>query len=113
MEKIYTWIESKEVSTNGAPMENSKGVKQSSWEGSKNKHKSHNRFIPYNKGPNHGLLGSLTKTSREILATKKAANSNHPLAWWVKARTEKLLSIATSMETLAMKQTAVENSKSR
>ena len=78
MEKTYTWIEAKEVSTNGAPMENNKGAKPSSWEGPKNKHKSHNRFTPYNKGPNHGLLENLTKSPREILATEKAAKAFEP-----------------------------------
>jgi hypothetical protein len=78
MEKTYTWIEVKEVSTNGAPMENNKGTKPPSWEGPKNKHKSHNRFTPYNKDPNHGLLGNLTKSPREILATEKAAKAFEP-----------------------------------
>lgn len=75
MERTYTWIEAKEVSTNGAPVENNKAAKHSPWEGSKNKNKNHNRFTPYNKGPNHGLLGSLTKSPREILATEKAAKA--------------------------------------
>ena len=59
-------------------MENNKGTKSSSWEGSKNKHKGHNRFTPYNKGPHHGLLGNLTKSPREILATEKAAKAFEP-----------------------------------
>ena len=33
---------------------------------------------PYNKGPNHGLLGSLTKSPKEILATEKAAKAFDP-----------------------------------
>ena len=75
MERTYTWIEAKEVSTNGALAENNKIAKHSSWEGSKNKNKNHNRFTPYNKGPNHGLLGGLTKSPGEILATEKAAKA--------------------------------------
>jgi hypothetical protein len=69
MERTYTWIEAKEVCTNGAPVEGGKIAKHSSWEGSKNKNKNHNRFTPLSKGLNHGLLGSLTKSPREILAT--------------------------------------------
>ena len=78
MEKTYTWIEAKEVSTNGAPIErdsNNKFSKHSSWEGSKNKNKNRDRFSPYNKGPNHGLLSSLTKSPKEILATERAAKA--------------------------------------
>jgi hypothetical protein len=79
---MFIWIEAKEVSTNGAPIENkeqnSKFSKHSSWEGSKNKNKNHNTFTPYNKGPNHGLLGSLTKSLKEILATERAAKALEP-----------------------------------
>ena len=81
MEKTYTWIEAKEVSTNGAPIESrehgSKISKHSSWEGSK-KNKNHGRFTPYHKNPNHGLLGSLSKSPREILAMERAAKAFEP-----------------------------------
>ncbi|GJV84243.1 hypothetical protein Tco_1524141, partial [Tanacetum coccineum] len=50
--------------------------KKSSWDnniGQKNK----DRFSPY-RGPNHGLLPNLSKSPKEILATKKAARSFEP-----------------------------------
>jgi hypothetical protein len=74
MEKTYTWIEAKEVSTNGAPIENrehnGKFPRQSSWEGLRSRNKNHHRFANYNEGPNHGLLESLTKSLKEIFATE-------------------------------------------
>ncbi|GKD02190.1 hypothetical protein Tco_1177164 [Tanacetum coccineum] len=82
MEKTYTWIEAKEVSTNGDPIENREGhskfPKHSSWEGPKNKHKNRDRFTPYNKGSNHGPLGRLIKSPKEILATERAAKAFEP-----------------------------------
>ncbi|GKC08027.1 hypothetical protein Tco_0999637 [Tanacetum coccineum] len=73
MEKTYTRIETKEVTTNGAPNDHRESFdrlkKNSSWDnnkGSKNK----DRFSLY-RGSNHGLLSNLSKSSREILATEK------------------------------------------
>nr|GEU64775.1 reverse transcriptase domain-containing protein [Tanacetum cinerariifolium] len=43
-----------------------------SWDGSKNRKKNHDSFTPYNKGSNHGILRSLVKSLKEILATEKA-----------------------------------------
>ncbi|GKA60991.1 hypothetical protein Tco_0760398 [Tanacetum coccineum] len=82
MEKPYTWIEAKEVATNGAPVEYMEGfdrpVRNTSWGNSRNKSKSRDRFTLYNKDPNHGILGNLVKSLREILATKKAAKAFSP-----------------------------------
>ncbi|GKC03273.1 reverse transcriptase domain-containing protein [Tanacetum coccineum] len=50
--------------------------KKSSWDNNKGQ-KNKDRFSPY-KGPNHGLLPSLLKSLKEILATKKAARIFEP-----------------------------------
>ncbi|GKA88063.1 reverse transcriptase domain-containing protein [Tanacetum coccineum] len=76
MEKTYTWIEAREVATNGTPnnpRENFKRSKRSSWD-NKRRQKGRDRFSPY-RGPNHGLLSNLSKIPREMLATEKAAKS--------------------------------------
>ncbi|GJW61307.1 hypothetical protein Tco_0110642 [Tanacetum coccineum] len=76
MEKTYTWIEAREVATNEAPndrRENFKRSKKSSWDNNRGQ-KGRDRFSPY-RGPNHGLLSSLSKSPREILATEKVARS--------------------------------------
>ncbi|GKB64458.1 hypothetical protein Tco_0920644 [Tanacetum coccineum] len=74
--KTYTWIEAREVATNGAlsdRRENFKRSKKSSWDNNRGQ-KGRDRFSPY-RGPNHGLLSSLSKSPREILATEKVARS--------------------------------------
>ncbi|GJZ18205.1 reverse transcriptase domain-containing protein [Tanacetum coccineum] len=74
MEKTYTWIEAREVATNGAPndqRENFERSRKSSWDNNRGQ-KGRDRFSPY-RAPNHGLLSSLSKIPREILATDKAA----------------------------------------
>ncbi|GKD93237.1 hypothetical protein Tco_1373074, partial [Tanacetum coccineum] len=65
MEKTYTWLKQER--------------------GQKNK----DRFSPY-RGPNHGLLPSLSKSLMEILATKKAARSFEPPSkmFWKYLRTQ-------------------------
>nr|GEX04736.1 integrase, catalytic region, zinc finger, CCHC-type, peptidase aspartic, catalytic [Tanacetum cinerariifolium] len=76
MEKIYTWIEAREVATNGAPndrRENFERSRKSSWDNNKGQ-KGRDRFSLY-RGPNHGLLSSLSKSQTEILTTKKVARS--------------------------------------
>ncbi|GJS83029.1 hypothetical protein Tco_0749570 [Tanacetum coccineum] len=76
MEKTYMWIKAREVATNGAPndrRENFKRSKKSSWDNNRVQ-ESRDRFSPY-RGPNHGLLCSLSKSPREILATEKVARS--------------------------------------
>ncbi|GJX13424.1 putative reverse transcriptase domain-containing protein [Tanacetum coccineum] len=65
MEKTYTWIEAREVATNG--------TQRSSWDNNRGQ-KGKDRFSPY-RGPNHGLLSNLSKSPREILATEKADKS--------------------------------------
>ncbi|GJX49240.1 hypothetical protein Tco_0276085 [Tanacetum coccineum] len=76
MEKTYTSIEAKEVANNGAPNDHREGFdkfsKGSSWDNYKGRKKGRDRFSSY-KGSNHGLLANLSKSSRENLATKKAA----------------------------------------
>ncbi|GKC69823.1 hypothetical protein Tco_1115706 [Tanacetum coccineum] len=54
MEKTYTWIEVREVATNGAPDD---------------------RRDNFERGPNHELLSSLSKSLREILAIEKVAKT--------------------------------------
>ncbi|GJR42248.1 reverse transcriptase domain-containing protein [Tanacetum coccineum] len=79
MEKTYTWVEAREVATNGASSDrrdNFKRSKKSSWDNNRGQ-KNKDRFSPY-RGPNHGLLPSLSKSPKEILATEKAARSFEP-----------------------------------
>nr|GEW12439.1 reverse transcriptase domain-containing protein [Tanacetum cinerariifolium] len=60
-----------------------------SWDGSKNRKKNHDSFTPYNKGSNHGILKSLVKSSKEILATEKALKAfNSPPQMTAEGRTE-------------------------
>ncbi|GKA31819.1 putative reverse transcriptase domain-containing protein [Tanacetum coccineum] len=76
MEKTYTWIEAREAATNRAlsdQRENFKRSRKSSWDNNRGQ-KGRDRFPPY-RGPNHGLLSSLSKSPREILATEKEARS--------------------------------------
>ncbi|GJT77182.1 hypothetical protein Tco_1043907 [Tanacetum coccineum] len=78
MEKTYTWIKEKEVATNGALSDHKESFdrfsKGFSWDNNKGKKKNRDRFSPYN-GSNHGLLTNLSKSPREILATKKEAKT--------------------------------------
>ncbi|GJT68976.1 reverse transcriptase domain-containing protein [Tanacetum coccineum] len=76
MEKTYTWIEAKEVTTNGTPndrKENFERSRNSSWDNNRGQ-KGKDRLSPY-RGPNHRLLSNLSKSPREILATEKEARS--------------------------------------
>nr|GEW98195.1 retrovirus-related Pol polyprotein from transposon TNT 1-94 [Tanacetum cinerariifolium] len=78
MEKTYTWIEAREVSTNGAlndRRDNFERSKKSSRDNNRGQ-KSRDRFYLY-RGPNHGLLSSLSKSLRKILATEKTSNTLH------------------------------------
>ncbi|GJY91962.1 hypothetical protein Tco_0507744 [Tanacetum coccineum] len=79
MEKTYTWVEAREVATNGASSDRRDSFersKKSSWDNNRGQ-KNKDRFSPY-QGPNHGLLPSLSKCPKEILATEKAARSFEP-----------------------------------
>ncbi|GJR25030.1 reverse transcriptase domain-containing protein [Tanacetum coccineum] len=79
MEKTYTWVEAREVATNGVPNDRRDGFersKKSSWDNSRGQINK-DRFSPY-RGPNHGLLPNLSKSPKEILATEKAARSFEP-----------------------------------
>ncbi|GKC08123.1 hypothetical protein Tco_0999733 [Tanacetum coccineum] len=79
MEKTYTWVEAREVATNGASNDRRDSFewsKKSSWDNNRGQ-KNKDRFSPY-WVPNHGLLPSLSKSPKEILATKKAARSFEP-----------------------------------
>ncbi|GJW53789.1 reverse transcriptase domain-containing protein, partial [Tanacetum coccineum] len=76
MEKTYTWVEAREVATNGAlndQRDSFKRSKQSSWDNNKGQ-KNKDKFSPY-RGSNHGLLPSLLKSPKEIIATEKDARS--------------------------------------
>ncbi|GKC31153.1 reverse transcriptase domain-containing protein [Tanacetum coccineum] len=76
MEKIYTWIEAREVTTNGSPNDRRENFERSrkSYRDDNRGQKDKDRFSPY-RGPSHGLLSTLSKSPREILATEKAARS--------------------------------------
>nr|GFD20102.1 reverse transcriptase domain-containing protein [Tanacetum cinerariifolium] len=75
MEKNYTWIEAREVTTNRFRYDHREGsdrIKNNSfWDNSKGK-KNRDKFSPYHR-VNHGLLSNLSKSPREILATVKMA----------------------------------------
>ncbi|GJY96976.1 hypothetical protein Tco_0513886 [Tanacetum coccineum] len=77
IEKTYTWIEAREVATNGAPNNRrevfDRSKKNPSWDNNKGQ-KIRDKFSPYH-GSNHGLLSNLSKSPREILATKKVAKT--------------------------------------
>nr|GEV55886.1 hypothetical protein [Tanacetum cinerariifolium] len=77
---MYTWIEPKEVATNEALVEYVEGsnrpTKSFSRDGSGSRKKNRDKFILYNK--DNGILGSLFKSLREILATKKVAKAFNP-----------------------------------
>nr|GEV06212.1 hypothetical protein [Tanacetum cinerariifolium] len=76
MEKTYTWVEAREVATNGASSDRRDSFKRSkkcSWDNNRGQ-KNKDKFSPY-QGPNHGLLPSMSKSPKEILATEKAARS--------------------------------------
>ncbi|GJR41225.1 RNA-directed DNA polymerase, eukaryota, reverse transcriptase zinc-binding domain protein [Tanacetum coccineum] len=69
----------REVATNGASSDRRDSFersKKSSWDNNKGQ-KNKDRFSPY-RGPNHGLLPSLSKSLKEILSTEKAARSFEP-----------------------------------
>ncbi|GJR06723.1 hypothetical protein Tco_0529707 [Tanacetum coccineum] len=75
-EKTYTWIKAREVATNKASndqRDNFERSWKSSWDNDQG-HKSRRGLSPY-WGRNHGLLSSLSKSLREILATEKVARS--------------------------------------
>ncbi|GJT06629.1 hypothetical protein Tco_0841091 [Tanacetum coccineum] len=93
MEKTYTWIKAIEVAINEAPndqRDNFKRSKKSHWDSGRGQ-KSKDMFSPY-RGPNHGLLSSLSKSPREILATKKIEEAvksgqlSHLVKWIKKER---------------------------
>ncbi|GJT18174.1 hypothetical protein Tco_0876880 [Tanacetum coccineum] len=79
MEKTYTWVEAREVATNGVSSDRRDSFerpKKSSWDNNRGQ-KNKDMFSPY-RGPNHGLLSNLSKSPREILATERAAKSFEP-----------------------------------
>ncbi|GJR72985.1 reverse transcriptase domain-containing protein [Tanacetum coccineum] len=76
MEKTYTWIEAREVASNGAPndqRDNFERSRKSFWDNDRGQ-KSKDRFSSY-RGPNHILLSILSKSPGDILATEKVARS--------------------------------------
>ncbi|GJZ98451.1 reverse transcriptase domain-containing protein [Tanacetum coccineum] len=78
-ENTYTWVEAREEATNGASSDRRDSFersKKSSWDNNRGQ-KNKDIFSPY-RGPNHGLLPSLSKSPKEILATEKAARSFEP-----------------------------------
>ncbi|GJW42864.1 hypothetical protein Tco_0071663 [Tanacetum coccineum] len=76
IEKTYTWVEAREVVTNGVSnnqRDDSEGSKKFSW-GNSIGQKDRGRFSPY-KGQHHKLLSNLVKSPREILAIEKVAKT--------------------------------------
>nr|GEW39262.1 hypothetical protein [Tanacetum cinerariifolium] len=77
MEKTYTWIEAREVETNGALNDQREGFDRSkknlSWDNNKGQ-KNRDMFSSF-RGSNHRLLSSLSKSPREILATEKVVKT--------------------------------------
>ncbi|GKB64638.1 reverse transcriptase domain-containing protein [Tanacetum coccineum] len=76
MEKTYTWVEAREVATNGVSnnrRDDFERSKKFSW-GNSIGQKDRGRFSPY-KGQNQKLLSNLVKSPREILATEKVAKT--------------------------------------
>ncbi|GKE07488.1 reverse transcriptase domain-containing protein [Tanacetum coccineum] len=83
MEKTYTWIKAREVATNGAPndrRDNFEKSRKSSGDNNRGQ-KRRDMFFPY-QGPNHGLLSSLSKSPKEILATEKVAKTFEQPPWF-------------------------------
>ncbi|GJS00908.1 reverse transcriptase domain-containing protein [Tanacetum coccineum] len=79
MEKTYTWVEAREVATNGASSDRRDSFersKKSSWDNNRGQ-RNKDRFSPY-RGPNHGLLPSLSKSPKQNLTTEKTARSFEP-----------------------------------
>ncbi|GKE43226.1 reverse transcriptase domain-containing protein [Tanacetum coccineum] len=79
MEKTYTLVEAREIATNGASSDRRDSFerpKKSSWDNNKGQ-RNKDKFSPY-RGPNHGLLPSLSKSPKKILATEKTARSFEP-----------------------------------
>ncbi|GJY32325.1 reverse transcriptase domain-containing protein [Tanacetum coccineum] len=75
MEKTYTWVEAREVATNGISSD-----RMDSFDRPKKSSLNHNkgqmdgrRSFPY-KGESHKLLSNLAKSPREILATERIAD---------------------------------------
>nr|GEV92826.1 hypothetical protein [Tanacetum cinerariifolium] len=95
MEKTYRWIEAREVTTNEAPNDrgdNFERSKKSSWDNGKGQ-VSRDRFSLY-RGPIHGLLFSLSKSLKEILATEKIKEAvrsvqHFHLVKWIKKERKK------------------------
>ncbi|GJR03693.1 hypothetical protein Tco_0526677 [Tanacetum coccineum] len=75
MEKTYTWIKARDVATNKAPNDRrGGGIDRSRKNPSSDNNKGHinrDRFSPY-YGSNHGMLSNLSKSPREIMATKRS-----------------------------------------
>ncbi|GKC36658.1 reverse transcriptase domain-containing protein [Tanacetum coccineum] len=94
MEKTYTWVEAREVATNGVLNNRRDDLERSkkfSW-GNNIGPKDIGRFSYY-KWQNHKLLSNLVKSPREILATEKVAKTfkqppRLPGANWSKDRTK-------------------------
>ncbi|GKD35133.1 reverse transcriptase domain-containing protein [Tanacetum coccineum] len=93
IEKTYTWVEAREVATNGVltnRRDDFERSKKFSW-GNSIGHKDRGRFSPY-KVQNHKLLSNLVKSSREILAIEKVAKTFEQPPWlpganWSKDKT--------------------------
>ncbi|GJW04207.1 hypothetical protein Tco_1563063 [Tanacetum coccineum] len=76
MEKMYTWVEAREVATNGVSNDRRDSFerpRKSSWNNNKGQ-MDRSRSFPY-KGESHILLSNLVKIPREILATERVAKT--------------------------------------
>ncbi|GKC76331.1 hypothetical protein Tco_1127105 [Tanacetum coccineum] len=81
MDKVYSWLQAEEMTFEGRPivfMDNNTGEKPQKgrpWEGSGRKNRERqDRYSPY-KEPASRILQSLTKTPREILASRKVVKT--------------------------------------
>ncbi|GJV04095.1 hypothetical protein Tco_1337664 [Tanacetum coccineum] len=76
MEKMYTWVEAKEVATNGVSNDRRdrfERPRKSSWNNNKGQIDK-SRSFPY-KGESHKLLSNLVKSPREILIKERVAKT--------------------------------------
>ncbi|GJZ24939.1 hypothetical protein Tco_0562398 [Tanacetum coccineum] len=82
MEKTYTWVEAREVATNGVSndrRDSFKRPRKSSWNNNKGQ-MDRSRSFPY-KGESHKLLSNLVKSPRDILATERLAKTFECPPW--------------------------------
>nr|GEW01915.1 hypothetical protein [Tanacetum cinerariifolium] len=80
MEKTYTWVEAREVATNGASRDQRDSFERSkkSFKDNNRGQKNKDRFSPY-RGPNHSLLPSLSKVRRKFSLRRRLQEASSHL----------------------------------